>query len=82
MLDKILRFCYNVLINQPIQNMQEIIICENIELDNAEMLPESVTVSAFLKEGDSILNDWRAIKSALEYKLGRGVYTFSYKYAK
>ena len=82
MLDKILRFCYNSLINQPIQNMQEIIICENIELDNAEMLPESVTVSAFLKEGDSILNDWRAIKSALEFKLGRGVYTFSYKYAK
>ena len=73
---------YNVLINQPLQNMQEIIICENIELDNAEMLTDSVTVSAFLKEGDSILNDWRAIKSALEFKLGRGVYTFSYKYAK
>ena len=82
MLDKIIRFCYNILINKPIQNMQEIIICENIELDNAEMLPESVTVSAFLKEGDSILNDWRAIKGALEHKLGRGVYTFSYKYAK
>jgi hypothetical protein len=62
--------------------MQEIIICEKIELDNAEMLPESVTVSAFLKEGDSVLNDWRAIKKALEIKLGRGVYTFSYSYAK
>ena len=66
---------YNVLV------MNESITCYNIELETAENITETFTVDVFLKEGDSVLNDWRAIKKALEAVMGKRVFTFSYKYA-
>ena len=65
--------------NVPVMN--ELITCYNIELETAENITETFTVDVFLKEGDSVLNDWRAIKKALEAVMGKRVYNFSYKYA-
>ncbi len=75
MLDFYGEMVYNVLV------MNEIITCYDIELETAEKITETHTVNVYLKEGDSVLNDWRAIKKALEVVMGKRVYTFSYKYA-
>ena len=75
MLDFYGEMVYNVLV------MNEIITCYDIELETAKKITETYTVNVYLKEGDSVLNDWRAIKKALEVVMGKRVYTFSYKYA-
>lgn len=74
---------YNVLVNQ-INNtmylMLERIICSEIEFADTTHHNTEVEVEVTLVENDSVLNDWHTIKKALEKKLEKQVYNFTYRY--
>ena len=60
--------------------MLERIICSEIEFADATFHDTEVEVEVTLIENDSVLNDWRTIKAALEKKLEKQIHTFIYRY--
>jgi hypothetical protein len=60
--------------------MKETIIATDISLVNSDFIIKKIEVTVYLKEYDSVFNDWRAIKKELEKKLGQEVKNFTYRY--
>lgn len=56
------------------------IIASEISLTDSDYLIQEVRVTVFLNESNTVYQDWLAIKSALEAKLGMGVKNFTYRY--
>ena len=49
-------------------------------ITNADYTIEQIAVTVYLKEENTVYQDWLAIKRALEAKLGMGVKNFTYRY--
>lgn len=49
-------------------------------ITESDYIINQIKVTVYLKESNSVYQDWLAIKRALEAKLGMGVKNFTYRY--
>lgn len=49
-------------------------------ITESDYIIDQIKVTVFLKESNTVYQDWLTIKRALESKLGMGVKNFTYRY--